>query len=111
MSLRKPSPAAPTWSRPSITYSLAGSNLENLTLTGSGHIDATGNALANILTGNSGANRLDGGVGADTMDGVLVTIFMWWMRRQVDETGGQGTDTIETSFASYSLAASRRLRT
>ena len=37
----------------SITYSLAGSNLENLTLTGAGHIDATGNALANILTGNA----------------------------------------------------------
>ena len=42
----------------SITYSLVGTNVENLTLIGSGNIDATGNSLANILTGNTGYNRL-----------------------------------------------------
>lgn len=43
-----------------------GSNLENLTLTGSGNINATGNKLANVIVGNAGANILTGGAGADT---------------------------------------------
>jgi len=45
------------------------SNLENLTLTGSAHVNATGNAGANILTGNTGINTLDGGGGADLLQG------------------------------------------
>jgi Ca2+-binding RTX toxin-like protein len=63
----------------SITYTL-GSNLENLTLTGSSVINGTGNELNNTLTGNSGANILTGnagndslkaGAGADTLGGGL----------------------------------------
>jgi Ca2+-binding RTX toxin-like protein len=52
----------------SVTYTLA-SNVENITLTGTSAINATGNTLANILTGNEAANTLDGGTGADTMVG------------------------------------------
>ncbi|MGE7966614.1 calcium-binding protein, partial [Pseudomonas sp. NPDC089918] len=52
----------------SISYTL-GSNLENLTLTGGDHLDATGNVLGNRLAGNSGNNVLDGGIGADVMIG------------------------------------------
>jgi Ca2+-binding RTX toxin-like protein len=44
-------------------------NVENLTLTGSGNINATGNSLANIIIGNSGNNILDGGAGNDNMSG------------------------------------------
>jgi Ca2+-binding RTX toxin-like protein len=51
-----------------VAYTL-GTNLENLTLTGSASINGTGNTVANILTGNSGANTLDGGTGADAMTG------------------------------------------
>ena len=42
---------------------------ENLSLIGTGSVNATGNALNNLLMGNSGANRLSGGGGADTMIG------------------------------------------
>ena len=44
-------------------------DFENLLLTGTGPIDGTGNAAANLLTGNAGANRLDGGAGNDTLVG------------------------------------------
>ncbi|MBU6228327.1 MAG: calcium-binding protein [Cyanobacteria bacterium REEB459] len=51
------------------TFGKQGFGIENLTLTGSANINATGNAKNNVLIGNSGNNILDGGVGADTMDG------------------------------------------
>src|SRR4029450_6867032 len=50
------------------SYTLAAA-VENLTLTGSGDVNGTGNIFANVLLGNGGANRLDGGSGADTMNG------------------------------------------
>ena len=45
-------------------------SIENLTLLGTGGIDAVGNGLANILVGNPGGNLLDGKAGADTMRGL-----------------------------------------
>jgi Ca2+-binding RTX toxin-like protein len=56
----------------SITYSIAAkalAGIENLTLTGTGDFNATGNGLANTLTGNTGANILDGGAGNDALNG------------------------------------------
>jgi hypothetical protein len=43
----------------SVTYTLS-ADVENLTLTGAGNINAMGNALANVITGNSGNNTLAG---------------------------------------------------
>ena len=53
-----------------ITYSIAAlPNIENVTLTGSADINATGNAGDNVLTGNDGNDVLDGGDGNDVLDG------------------------------------------
>lgn len=52
----------------SITYTL-GTNVENLTLTGSTSINGMGNNLNNIITGNSGNNVLNGGAGNDALSG------------------------------------------
>ena len=54
--------------RSSVSFTL-GSNVENLTLLGSGVIDGTGNNGANQLTGNSAANILKGLNGNDVIDG------------------------------------------
>jgi Ca2+-binding RTX toxin-like protein len=54
----------------SVDYTL-GLNLENLTLVGTGAINATGNSAANLIEGNIAANILNGGLGIDTMKGGL----------------------------------------
>ena len=53
-----------------ISYKL-GAHVENLTLTGTGTINGTGNVLDNELTGNTANNKLNGGLGADGMKGGL----------------------------------------
>jgi Ca2+-binding RTX toxin-like protein len=52
----------------SVSFALAG-DFENLTLTGTGNINGTGNGGNNIITGNDGNNVLNGGAGADTLTG------------------------------------------
>lgn len=46
----------------SVSYKLS-ANFENMTRTGSSALNATGNALVNVITGNVGDNILDGGAG------------------------------------------------
>lgn len=62
--------------------------VENLTLLGSGDIDGTGNALANLLTGNTGNNLLIGGGGGDTLSGGAGADTL---------LGGAGSDTYEVN--------------
>jgi len=80
----------------SVTFTL-GANLENITLTGTANINATGNTLDNVLTGNAGTNTLSGGLGNDTyvMSSVADTII---------ENAGEGTDTVQASIT-FTLGA------
>ncbi|WP_394891926.1 calcium-binding protein [Mesorhizobium sp. AaZ16] len=49
----------------SVTYSAAAQFVENITLTGTAVINATGNNLANTIAGNAANNVLTGALGAD----------------------------------------------
>ena len=44
-------------------------SIENLTLMGAGNLNATGNALDNLITGNNASNVITGGLGSDTFTG------------------------------------------
>lgn len=103
-----------------ITYTL-GNHLENLTLTGTGAINGTGNGLDNVLTGNSGRNvltgldgndTLDGGIGADTLNGgvgddtyivdnagdrIIDSSGIDTVRSSINWTLGEGLENLELS--------------
>ncbi|MBE9234099.1 hypothetical protein IQ231_21125, partial [Cuspidothrix issatschenkoi LEGE 03284] len=87
------------------TYTIA-ANVENLTLTGTAAINATGNTINNVITGNSGNNTLDGGAGTDTLIGGLGndTYIVDTTTDIITENANQGTDTIQSSVT-YTIAA------
>jgi Ca2+-binding RTX toxin-like protein len=89
----------------SIDY-VIGSNVENLTITGTANLRATGNELNNVITGNDGNNIIDGGLGADTMIGGVGndTFIVDNIGDVVVEVTNQGIDTVKTSV-NYTLGA------
>ncbi|WP_271168374.1 calcium-binding protein [Hansschlegelia plantiphila] len=80
----------------SVTFSLAGQYVENLTLTGNADIDGAGNSLDNVLTGNAGVNVLKGGKGDDDY-------YIQTFGDHVTEKNGQGDDRV-VATVTYSLS-------
>ncbi len=93
---------------------------ENLTLTGSGVIDGTGNSADNALTGNAQNNVLTGLDGNDTLNGMggadtLIggagdDTYIIDSSDTITELAGGGIDTVSAGF-SYTLGSEPRTLT
>ncbi|PAU63682.1 calcium-binding protein, partial [Pseudomonas sp. PICF141] len=88
--------------RSSVSWTL-GSNLENLTLTGTNNLNGVGNALDNVLIGNAGHNILNGGAGLDTLIGDAgddsYILDQFGELALLQETADQGRDLLNITYA------------
>lgn len=77
----------------------------NLLYQGTSNFNGTGNSLDNSITGGDGNDVLDGGAGADTLTGGdgNDTYVIDSVADVITEAAGEGTDTVRTDLATYTL--------
>lgn len=91
-------------------------NLENLSFIGVGDFAGTGNAVDNSITGGTGNDTLEGAAGNDTLDGGVGVDSLiggagndtYVINQGADvivEVAGEGTDTVSTTLAAYTLSS------
>ncbi len=68
--------------------------VENITLLGALNLNATGDALANIINGNTGENTLSGGAGNDVLDGRVGNDTLFGNAGNDTMDGGDGNDRL-----------------
>jgi Ca2+-binding RTX toxin-like protein len=87
----------------SVSYRLSwGQSIENLTLTGDGNINGTGNSLNNVVEGTTGNNVLMGRGGDDTLSGDLGNDVLFGGSGRDIEIGGAGADRFDFNAANES---------
>ncbi|HKU46850.1 MAG TPA: calcium-binding protein, partial [Burkholderiales bacterium] len=79
-------------------------DVENITLTGVGHISSDGNALNNVITGNVGNNALSGGAGFDTLQGNAGNDTLLGASDDDVLRGGAGNDRLDGGTGWDSMA-------
>jgi len=86
---------------------IAPSNVEQVYLSGTDDINATGNTLNNTLRGNTANNILDGGTGDDIMYGSAGddTYYVDVTGDKTIELASEGNDTVVTALTGYTLQA------
>jgi Ca2+-binding RTX toxin-like protein len=81
-----------------------GTNLENLTLSGTFAINGTGNKLNNVMTGNNADNIIYGGGGNDTLYGKDGNdVLLDGNSQAITMSGGNGNDCFKFQSATTSL--------
>ncbi|MBQ0823847.1 cadherin-like domain-containing protein [Microvirga sp. HBU67558] len=80
--------------RSSVSYSLNGTHVEKLVLTGTADVNGTGNRLDNTLTGNAGDNVLKGGAGHDVLRGMTGDDMLLGGSGRDKLSGGAGNDVL-----------------
>ena len=90
-----------------LTAYTLGTDVENLTFTGSSRSPAPAMRWTTSITGGTGSDTLNGGVGADTLiGGAGNDIYIVDNAKDVvKEAVGAGTDTVQTTLAAYTLGA------
>lgn len=77
----------------SVTFTLP-VNVENLTLTGSGDTNGTGNSANNLIMGNTGKNTLTGDDGNDYLNGSSGADTLYGGNGKDTLNGGDGVDSL-----------------
>jgi Ca2+-binding RTX toxin-like protein len=83
---------------------------DNLTLTGSGDLSATGNSINNAIIGNSGRNLIDGGASKDALDGreagdlYAVRNARDGVAGEIQDTGTTGIDEVRVTYETVGYA-------